>query len=121
MRKLLLVVAASLSLPVLSMSALCLSGSSAMAQLRNCAAAFPDVAHVKGLRARLACMEANEQELAALLTGPVQIRSEVMGDMGYGNPWCLMIRAGVNTTVAKNCIIHPDENGSLVWHIVPAR
>jgi len=96
---------------------MCLSASGAMAELRNCTM-------LKATKARLACVEANQEELqatlAALMNG-VQIRAVVGGDMAFGNPWCLMIKSGANATVAKNCVVLPDEYASVRWQLVPAR
>lgn len=95
----------------------CLSASGAMAEIRNCTA-------LKAIKARLVCLEANQAELqaeiAALMSG-VQIRAVVGGDMAFGNPWCLMIKSGANATVAKNCVILPEEYASIKWQLVPAR
>lgn len=95
----------------------CLSASGTMAEIRNCAT-------LKAIKARLACVEANQQELqaalAALMNG-VEIRAMVGGDMASGNPWCLMIKSGVNATVAKQCVVLPGEYASVKWQLVPAR
>jgi len=95
----------------------CLSASGTMAEIRNCAT-------LKAIKARLACVEANQDELqaalAALMSG-VQIRAVVGGDMAFGNPWCLMIKSGANATVAKNCVVLPNEFASIKWQLVPAR
>ena len=103
---------------------ICLSASGAMAQYRNCAAAYPNISRAAGLRERLACVQANEDELRATLAAlmnNVEIRSVVGGDMAYGNPWCLMIKAGANATVARNCAVLPGEFGSVKWQLVPAQ
>ena len=94
---------------ILAVAVVCLSASGAMAQVRNCAI-------LKPVKAQIACLEANQEELqatiAALMSG-VQIRAMVGGDMAYGNPWCLMVRSGANATVAKNCVVLPDEYASI--------
>ena len=95
----------------------CLSASGAMAEIRNCAT-------LKPIKVRLACVEANQEELqatlAALMNG-VQIRAMVGGDMAFGNPWCLMIKSGANATVAKSCVVLPDEYASVKWQLIPVR
>jgi hypothetical protein len=93
----------------------CLSASGAMAQIRNCAT-------VKAIKARLACVEANQAELQATLDAlmnGVQIKAMVGGDMAFGNPWCLMIKSGANATVAKNCVVLPGEYATTRWQLVP--
>ncbi|HEX4410074.1 MAG TPA: hypothetical protein VH206_14980 [Xanthobacteraceae bacterium] len=93
----------------------CLSASGAMAQIRNCTP-------IKAIKARMACIEANQAELdatlAALMNG-VQIKAQVGGDMAFGNPWCLMIKSGANATVAKNCVVLPGEFATTRWQLVP--
>jgi len=101
---------------VFATALVCLSAPGAMAQLRDCAA-------YKAIKARLDCVEANQHQLQAALTtlmNGVQIRAVVGGDMAAGNPWCLMIKSGANATVAKNCVILPDEFASIRWQLVPA-
>jgi hypothetical protein len=100
---------------VLAAAVLCLSASASMAQLRNCAG-------VKAIKARLACVEANQAELQATLDAlmnGVQIKAMVGGDMAFGNPWCLMIKSGANATVAKNCVVLPGEYATTRWQLVP--
>ena len=102
----------------------CMSASGAMAEYRNCAASYPDVSRAKGLKARLACVQANEDDLQATLSAlmsNVQIRAVLGGNMASGNPWCLMIKEGVNATVAKDCMVLPGENASVKWQLVPGR
>ncbi len=94
---------------------MCLSAWGAMAQIRNCTP-------IKAIKARLACVEANhaglDATLAALMNG-VQLKAQVGGDMAFGNPWCLMIKAGANATVAKNCVVLPGEIATTRWQLVP--